>query len=93
MLSDNAPSIRLLIDSAMRTMENYVSRKPEAVIGVEGSDKGWTVTVEAIERKTVPDTQDILGRYEIRLSEQGKVLGWKRVMVRRRSDHYNEKGS
>ncbi|MFH1447395.1 MAG: gas vesicle protein GvpO, partial [Candidatus Micrarchaeota archaeon] len=46
----------------------------------------WKVTVEALERKAVPDTQDLLGRYEIRFKKDGELIGWKQKMVRRRAD-------
>ncbi len=39
-----------------------------------------------LERKSIPDTQDILGRYEMKFDEEGELLGYKRIMLRRRSD-------
>ena len=42
--------------------------------------------VEVLERKSVPDTQDILGRYEMKFDPDGDLLGYKRIMLRRRSD-------
>ncbi len=42
--------------------------------------------VEVVERKSVPDTQDILGRYEMKFDLEGELLGYKRIMLRRRSD-------
>ena len=81
-------SINLVIDSAMKVVDRYILQKPESVIGIEGADGGWTVTVEALIRKAVPDSQDLLGRYEIRLSSKRNVLGWKLTTVRRRSDCY-----
>jgi hypothetical protein len=42
--------------------------------------------VEVLERKSVPDTQDILGRYEMKFDPDGELLGYKRIMLRRRAD-------
>lgn len=67
-------------------MKKYISKEPETVIGVEEEDGEWKVTVEALERKSVPDTQDLLGRYEIRLDDEGELIGWKQKMVRKRAD-------
>ncbi|MCU4924386.1 gas vesicle protein [Halobacteria archaeon AArc-dxtr1] len=49
-------------------------------------DDGWRATVEAVERRAVPDTQDIIGRYEIELDEDGVVQGYRRLDRYRRGD-------
>lgn len=56
------------------------------MIGIETEEGEWKVTVEAIERKAVPDTQDILGRYEIRLNKNGELISWTQKMIRKRGD-------
>jgi hypothetical protein len=56
------------------------------VIGIEKENGEWKVTVETIERKAVPDTQDLLGRYEIRLDKNGELIGWTQKMIRKRGD-------
>jgi len=52
----------------------------------EGDPDGWTAVVEVIERKAVPDTQDILGRYEIDLNAQGEFQAYRRVQRLHRGD-------
>jgi hypothetical protein len=42
-------------------------------------DDGWRAVVEVVERKAVPDTQDILGRYEIELDASGRFEGYRRL--------------
>ena len=65
----------------------------KAVMGLEVSsitgvsrvkDDGWQVTVELIERKAIPDTQDLLGLYEVRLDEDGHLISFDRKKVRHR---------
>lgn len=56
------------------------------VTSVERAGKEWRVMLEALERKAVPDTQDILGKYELKLDEGSELLGYKRVELRRRGD-------
>lgn len=58
----------------------------DSIIGLTKDDCGWIAEVEVLERKSIPDTQDILGRYEMKFDEDGELLGFKRVMVHRRSD-------
>jgi hypothetical protein len=80
------PSIEKITDLALAVAKKYISKEPETVVGVEEVEGEWKVTVEALERKAVPNTQDLLGRYEIRLSKNGELVGWKQKMVRKRGD-------
>jgi hypothetical protein len=66
--------------------KKYIHKDPETVIGIEKENGEWKVTVETIERKAVPDTQDLLGRYEIRLDKNGELIGWTQKMIRKRGD-------
>jgi len=79
-------SVEKITDLALAIAKKYISKEPETVIGVEEEEGEWKVTVEALERKAVPDTQDLLGRYEIRLNKNGELIGWKQKMIRKRSD-------
>jgi hypothetical protein len=42
-------------------------------------DDGWTVTVVALELARTPNTMDVLGAYEVSLSDDGDLLGFKRL--------------
>ena len=66
--------------------ESALNKKVESVVSMEKEQKRWKAVVEVLERKAVPDTQDLLGRYELTLSEGGELLGYKQVLVRRRQD-------
>lgn len=92
MPSENKPSIKSVVEKAVEAVNEFISKKVETVVGVEESDVGWAVTVEALERKAVPDTQDLLCRYEVRFDPQGRLVGWKQKALRRRSERlYDEK--
>ncbi|MFD1515015.1 gas vesicle protein GvpO, halophile-type [Halomarina rubra] len=52
----------------------------------DGEDDGWLAVVEVVERKAVPDTQDILGRYEIDLNDRGEFQSYRRVQRLHRGD-------
>ncbi|ERG89000.1 MAG: gas vesicle synthesis protein GvpO [halophilic archaeon J07HX5] len=46
----------------------------DSVIKINKNDNGtWRTVVEVVERSAVPDTQDILGRYEIVLDSAGNA--------------------
>ena len=40
-------------------------------------ENGWLVVVEALERKAIPDTEDLLGRYAIQFGQDGSVTGYR----------------
>jgi hypothetical protein len=79
-------SIETVTDSALAIAKKYVRKELEAIIGVEEVGGEWRVTVEALERKAVPDSQDLLGRYEIRLNKNGELIGWAQKIIRKRCD-------
>jgi hypothetical protein len=56
------------------------------ITSIDRDDDGWTVAVEVVERSSVPDTQDILGRYELDLDDDRTVTGYRRTHRYRRDD-------
>jgi len=78
--------VEKIADLALSIAKKYLSKEPETVVCVEEEKGEWKVTVEALERKAVPDSQDLLGRYEIRLNKNRELIGWKQKMIRKRAD-------
>jgi len=72
--------------------ESLLNKKAESVISITKEDKNWKAVVEVLERVSVPDTQDILGRYEFTLDGKGELLDYKQIMLRRRADLVVEEG-
>jgi len=60
------------------------------VIGAAKKEDGWHVAVELVERKGIPDAQDLLGVYEAVLDDGGNMVSYQRKKVRRRSDTLEE---
>jgi len=79
-------SIYEIADLALTIAKKYISKDPETVIDVEEKKEEWKVIVEVVERKSIPDTQDLLGRYRIRIDKNGELIGWTQTMIRRRCD-------
>ena len=71
---------------SLSTLGGLLNKKPESVISVNREGKDWKILAEVLERRAVPDTQDIIGRYELRLDEKGELIGYKQVMTKRRAD-------
>lgn len=64
--------------------------RADGVTGLSKTEEGWVVTLEALERKAIPDTMDILGWYEIRLDAEGNLLGFERKKLRKRGETKGE---
>jgi Gas vesicle synthesis protein GvpO. len=62
----------------------------DGVIKVEMTGDNWRTVVEVVERNAVPDTQDIIGRYEITLDATGTLSGYELVERYRRGDMKEE---
>ncbi len=70
--------------------EKLIGRPLVSVVSVErtGDDdeENWLAAVEVIERSAIPDTQDIIGRYEITLDDPETITGYRRTHRYRRGD-------
>ncbi|WP_303646667.1 gas vesicle protein GvpO, halophile-type [Haladaptatus sp. DYF46] len=66
--------------------DDLVGHPLDGIIEIMDDGDGWEVVVEMVERSAIPDTQDILGQYEISLSESGDVTGYRLRERYRRGD-------
>lgn len=60
------------------------------VTGFAKVDNGWVVSIEALEKRSIPDGMDILGLYEIHLDNEGNLISMERKKLRKRSDTEKE---
>lgn len=79
-------SIIQIRNQVIELSTDVIGRGLDGIIEVTRNDNSWRAVVEIIERRSVPDTQDILGQYEIELDEGGEVIGYRRLEKYRRSD-------
>jgi hypothetical protein len=79
-------TVEKIVNQSVAIAKNCIRKEPETVISVKEVEGEWRVTVEALERKAVPDSQDLLGRYEIRLNKNGELIGWTQKILRKRCD-------
>lgn len=84
--SDDAFDLLEVRRVAETATTGLIGRPFDGISEIRPDDDGWTVVVEVIERRAVPDTQDILGRYELELGPEGTVRGYRRTSRYRRSD-------
>lgn len=68
------------------TAGQLVGHDFDGVSEISPMDEGWHAIVEVVERSSVPDTQDVIGRYKIELDSDGVVQGYRRLDRYRRGD-------
>ena len=71
---------------AKEQIQDLVGFTAEQVTAVSRLDEGWSVTVEVLELRRIPETMDVLGVYDVELSRRGDVVGWRRTGRHYRSD-------
>jgi hypothetical protein len=61
-------------------LSDITGLEAEGVTSLErGEDGTWIVTVELLELSRIPETDDVLGSYELELDEDGEILGYRRT--------------
>ena len=69
-----------LIEQAKRQVADLTGLKPETVSSFSrDGDENWIVKVEALELTRVPSTMDVLGTYEVTISNDGELVGFRRA--------------
>lgn len=71
-------------------IESIVNKKAECITSVTRDGEEWKVVIEVLERKAIPDTQDILNIYELKLTGDLELTGYKRMGMRHRGDMISE---
>ena len=74
-----------IIDTMNRSLPQLRLRV-SSITSAARDEEGWRVTAELVERKGVPDTNDLLGMYEFRLDHNGCMVRYERTRMRRRGD-------
>src|SRR5262249_4803625 len=75
-------TISQVIDATMRALA-VLKLRVSTIAAVTRSDEGWRVTAELVERRSVPDSGDYLGMYELSFDEAGNLLHYERTRMRR----------
>lgn len=79
-----------LIKNVQEIFPRLANLPIDGVIGLSKNEEGWMVTLEALERRGIPDTMDIVGIYEVHLDNNGSLLSFERKRLRKRGDTKEE---
>jgi hypothetical protein len=79
--AESRPSARAgqVAARAAEELIELTGKAVEGITGLERTDDGWTVQVEVVEVRRIPDTTDVLALYEVQTDRQGSMEGYRRV--------------
>ena len=75
-----------VIGVAKEQLQSLLHLEVANVVTASRNNGGWQMTIELVERKAIPDTQDILGMYDVILDDTGDIVSYLRKNMRRRMD-------
>ncbi len=67
-----------MADQARELLRSVRGVEAESVSGLTRTSNGWTVTLEVVELRRIPESTDVLASYEVELDADGKLLGFER---------------
>lgn len=75
-----------LVRNAREKLAALTGLPISSTISIRKDDCCWYLQVEVVEKRSLPDSQDILAIYEMTMDEEGNILDFSRVGMRRRGD-------
>lgn len=78
--------VSLIAERAKKELSAVTGLELSTILGMEKDGNDWKVTLEMIEKRSIPDAMDILGTYEVHLSNDGQMLNFTRISLRKRGD-------
>lgn len=65
--------------SARDQLSEFAGVQVESVSGLERTEDGWEVTLEALELARTPDTVSLMATYVVGLDDNGRIERYRRV--------------
>ncbi|MFA5813583.1 MAG: gas vesicle protein GvpO [Patescibacteria group bacterium] len=75
-----------ILEKAKKELADLTGFKSPSAIGFKREGNELIATIEVIEKESIPDGMDVLGTYEVRVDEGGKIISYKRTDLRKRVD-------
>ena len=82
-----------LIEKTRKQLGEFTGLSLGSTVSARQDERGWRVQVEAVEKKSIPDGQDILATYELTVDEDANVLDFTRIGMRKRVDTVTPDGA
>ncbi len=75
-----------VIQKARSDLNNLTGLEISSTVSAEKEDDGWLVTLEVIEKHSIPEGMDILATYETKVDADGNMQEFRRTKMRKRID-------
>ena len=79
-----------LLERAKVQLAEITGLQPVTVSGAFKDEEGWHVRVDMLEMSRIPTATDVLGDYEVLLSEDGSMVRFDRRKTRLRGEPMEE---
>jgi Gas vesicle synthesis protein GvpO len=77
--------VKEIVEEAKRELQELLGTEPEKVSGFHHSNGRWTVTLEVVSVRRVPDTTDVLSSYEVAFDDDRNLVSLSETRRYRRS--------
>ena len=85
-----AKEIHQLIEIAREELSKVTGLELSTTLGASKDERGWRVSMEMIEKHSIPDQMDISAVYDVILADDGKIVEFNRTSLRKRVDTVTE---
>ncbi len=85
-----AKEIHQLIEIAREELSKVTGLELSTTLGASKDERGWRISMEMIEKHSIPDQMDILAVYDVILDNDGKIVEFNRTSLRKRVDTVTE---
>ncbi|GEM_PF-377957 len=75
-----------ILEKAKKELADVTGFKSPSAIGFKQEGNDLVATIEVIEKTSIPDGMDVLGTYEVRVDQSGKIISYERTDLRKRGD-------
>ena len=81
-----AMSILELVEKAREELGKITGLELSSTLGTVREEKGWKISMEMVEKHSVPDQMDILAIYDAIVDDNGNLIEFNRKGLRKRID-------
>jgi Gas vesicle synthesis protein GvpO len=70
----SSAEVAKMIERARSHLRELFGEEPESVSGISSSNGTWTVALEVVEVRRIPETTDVLASYDVALDDEGDLV-------------------
>ena len=78
-----------VIEKARSDLHKLTGLEISSTLSAARDEDGWVVSMEVVEKHSLPDGMDILATYDTRVDPDGNMLEFNRTRMRKRIDTEN----